>query len=182
MFNLSDIKLSNIRYKDLEKLRIERNKNFVRSKMLDQKIISHKKQMKWFRLISKNKTSKHFTIYFKKLLIGAGSIKDIDKDNSLATWGFYIFEKYNGLFGLLAEIKILDEIFFKKKIRKIYGQTIVNNKQILKLHNICGFKVEGILKKHLIFEKKKTDIIITSLFKENWVKNRKKIIKKFKLK
>ena len=181
MYNLDDIQLAKVQFKDIEKLRIERNKYFVRSKMINQKIISKKQQLKWFKLTSKMNTSYYFIINFKGLTIGAGSIKDIDIVNSLCTWGFYIFKKYNGIFGLLAEIKILDEIFMKRKIRKIYGYTISHNKQILNLHKICGFEIEGILKKQLIINKKKIDIIVTALFKENWIKNKKKIVKKFKL-
>lgn len=181
MYNLADIKLKKIQFKDIERLRIERNKYFVRSKMLNQTIISKKNQLKWFKLTSKINTSNYFKINFQGLIIGAGSIKNIDVVNGICTWGFYIFKKYKGVFGLLAEIKILDEIFIKKKIRKIYGYTISHNKEILNLHKICGFEIEGTLKKQLIINKKKVDIIITSLFKKNWIKSRKKIIKKFKL-
>ena len=181
MYNLDDIKLSKIELKDLEKLRIERNKYFVRSKMLDQKIISKKQQLEWFKLSSKIKTNNYFVINFKDLIIGAGSIKNIDLVNSTCTWGYYIFERYKGTFGLLSQIKILDEIFTKKKIRKVYGHTISNNNEILKLHKICGFEIEGMLKKQLIINKKTVDIIITSLFQKNWIKNRKKIIRRFKL-
>lgn len=46
---------------------------------------------------------------------------------------------------------------------------------------MCGFEIEGTLKKQLIINKKKVDIVITSLFKKNWIHNRKKIVKKFKL-
>lgn len=181
MYNLDDIKLVKVQFKDIEKLRIERNKYFVRSKMINQKIISKKQQLKWFKLISKMNTSYYFTINFQGLAIGAGSIKNIDIVNGLCTWGFYIFKRYNGIFGLLAEIKILDEILIKRKIRKIYGYTVSHNKKILNLHKICGFEIEGVLKKQLIINKRKIDIIITSLFKENWIKNKKIIIKKFKL-
>lgn len=181
MYNLNDIKLRKITLKDIEKLRLERNKFFVRSKMLDQNIITKKKQHEWFNLSSKKNTSFYFVINFKNLLIGAGSIKDIDIANNTCTWGYYIFEKYKGIFGLLSQIKILDEVFIKKKIRKVYGHTISHNKDVLKLHKICGFEIEGILKKQLLIKKKTRDVIITSLFKKNWIKNKKKLIKKFKL-
>ena len=178
---LENIKFKPIKVIYLKKILAWRNQHDVRSKMINQKIISKKQQLKWFKLTSKMNTSYYFIINFKGLTIGAGSIKDIDIVNSLCTWGFYIFKKYNGIFGLLAEIKILDEILIKRKIRKIYGYTISHNKEILNLHKICGFKIEGILKKQLIINKKKIDIIITSLFKESWIKNKKKIVKKFKL-
>lgn len=181
MYNLDDIKLRKIKLKDIEKLRVERNKFFVRSKMLDQKIITKKNQFEWFKLFSKTKNSNYFVINFKNVVIGAGSIKDIDIANNICTWGYYIFEKYKGIFGLLTQIKILDEIFIKKKIRKVYGHTISHNKDVLKLHKICGFEIEGILKKQLLIKKKTRDVIITSLFKKKWIKNKKKLIRKFKL-
>ena len=79
------------------------------------------------------------------------------------------------------KLRFLDEIFIKNKIRKIYGHTISSNKEILTLHKICGFEIEGILKEQIVVGKKKFDIILTSLFRKNWVKNRIYLLKKYKL-
>ncbi len=181
MLKIKNITLKKIKKEDIETIRIERNKYSVRSKMLDQKPISKLQQKEWFKKIENLKKNKYFKINYKNQIIGAGSIKDIDRDNGISTWGFFIFEKFYGVFGLLAEIKILDEIFIKNKIRKIYGHTISSNKEVLNLHKICGFKIEGTLKKHIIIGKKKFDIILTSLFRKNWVKNRNYLLKKYKL-
>lgn len=181
MLKINNLNLEEIKRKDIETIRIERNKYSIRSKMLNQKLISKVQQIEWFKNIDKQKKNKYFKINYKSRMIGVGSIKNIDRKNSISTWGFFIFEKFNGVFGLLAEIKILDEIFLKEKIYKIYGHTISTNKEILKIHKICGFRIEGTLKKHLIVRKKRLDIILTSLFKKDWLKNRIHLQKKFKI-
>ena len=145
--------------------------------MISQSIISKKNQNKWYKKIINEKNSKYFNIFYKNELIGSGSIKNIDKKNMNCTWGFYIFNRFKGPYGLLSEIKIIENVFNIKNIQKLYGQTLQNNSAILKIHKFCGFKVEGVLKHHILRNGEKLDLILTSLFKKDW-KNKKKEIRK----
>ena len=175
--NYKNIKLKKILKKDLEILRNERNSLHIRQRMISQSIISKKNQNKWYKKIINEKNSKYFNIFYKNELIGSGSIKNIDKKNMNCTWGFYIFNRFKGPYGLLSEIKIIENVFNIKNIQKLYGQTLQNNSAILKIHKFCGFKVEGVLKHHILRNGEKLDLILTSLFKKDWKKKKKKIRK-----
>jgi UDP-4-amino-4,6-dideoxy-N-acetyl-beta-L-altrosamine N-acetyltransferase len=167
--------LKKIKKNEIEILRRERNLSPIRKKMLNQKIISQDDQIKWYKKIKTIKNSKFFSIYYKNLLIGAGSFVNIDKINRNCTWGFYIFKKYFGYFGVLAQYKIIEYSFKKYNLHKLYGQTLSTNNNILKIHKKFGFKIEGTLRQQIFIKNNKLDVILTSLFKDDWIKNKKKI-------
>ena len=91
--------------------------------------------------------------------------------------GFYVFKKFKGIYGPIIEYKILEYIFDKLKMRKIYGYTLSSNHEILKIHKFFGFRKEGILKRHILINKKEHDLILTSLFLKDWKNIKRKIIK-----
>jgi UDP-4-amino-4,6-dideoxy-N-acetyl-beta-L-altrosamine N-acetyltransferase len=173
--NFKLLSFKKIKKNEIEILRKERNRAAIRSSMLDQKIISKKKQIKWYRKIQNIKNSKYFIIYYKNIIIGSASLTNISKINKNCTWGFYIFEKYAGYFGVHVEYKIIDYAFKKYHFHKIYGKTLSTNVRILKIHKKFGFSVEGRLKDQIFSNNKKIDVILTSLFKNNWNKNKKKL-------
>ena len=173
--NLKFLYLKNIKKKEIEILRNERNSTSIRSKMLNQNIISKNNQIKWYNKIKKDKTSQIFSIYYKNKIIGSGSLTNISKKNKNCSWGFYIFNKYIGYFGVLAQFKIIQYAFKKYNLYKIYGKTLSTNNQILKIHKKFGFKIEGKLKEQIFIKNKKVDIILTALYKSDWMKNKKKI-------
>ena len=160
---------------EIETLRVERNKASIRKMMLNQKIISKKNQSEWYKKIQKIKNSKYFVIYYKNTIIGSAYLIDINKINKNCTWGFYIFKKYSGYFGVLVEYKIIEYAFKNYNLHKIYGKTLSTNIKVLKIHKKFGFNIEGILKDHIFIKNKKVNVILTSLFKKSWNINKKKI-------
>ena len=179
---LKNIKFKPIKSIYLKKILTWRNQRDVRSKMINQKIISYSTHKSWYEALKKNKRQKVLIIYFNNLPIGLATIKEIDKVNKTCTWGFYIGEKSFRYLGLLVEIKLIDIMFNRLKIRKIWGETLSDNKKILKIHFFLGFKKEGLLKKHIRQGNNYHNIIITSLFYEDWIRSKKKIFNNFKKK
>ena len=149
--------------------------------MLNSKIIPYKEHLKWFHGLNKDKKNYSFIICYQNKDLGLASIRDIDNTNQTCTWGYYIAEKSFRYLAPLIEFKFISKIFEKKGIRKIWGQTISRNKAIMRIHKYLGFKIEGILRKHVKINNKYENVILTSLFKEDWklIKNRlrKKLIK-----
>jgi len=171
--------LKKIKKNTIEILRKERNVPQIRTQMLNQKIINTRDQLQWFKKIKKTKDCNYFNIYYEKTIIGSGHLKNISKKNKNCSWGFYIFKKYFGPFGVLSQYKIIEHAFKTYKLQKIYGQTLSTNNKILRVHKEFGFKTEGVLKNQIIIKKKNVDIILTSLFKNQWNKNKKKIFLKY---
>ena len=120
-------------------------------------------------------------IYYKKAQIGVASIKEIDSINKTCTWGYYIADSSYRYLVLLVEYEFINFIFKKFEIRKIWGKTISTNKKILKIHKFLGFIVEGIHKEHIKVKNKYHDIVLTSLFKRDWNRYKKKLLLNLKI-
>lgn len=181
MFSLKNIKFKRILTRDLKKLLIWRNDPFIRSKMLNQNKISYNNHLVWYEGLKKNKTRKSYVIYYKKNQIGVASIKKIDSINKTCTWGYYIADSSYRYLALLVEYEFINLMFKKIKIRKIWGETISTNKKILKIHKFLGFIIEGTYKEHIKVKNKYLDLVLTSLFKKDWNKYKKKLLLSLKI-
>jgi len=146
--------------------------------MLNQKKISYKEHLSWYKNLLRSDTQKNYIICYKGAPIGVASIKEIDPINQTCTWGFYIANKAFRYLAVLIEIKFITLIFKNKKIRKIWGETLSSNKRILKIHKYLGFTIDGTYKKHNKMNNKFQDVILTSIFKKDWNMSKKKILLK----
>lgn len=180
MFNLKKIKFKTILSNDLKLILRWRNSIFIRSKMLNQKKISYNEHKSWFKKLKKDTTNKAYMITYDKKKIGVANISQIDNRNKLCTWGYYIALKNYRYLALLVEIKLIDLMFYKFNIRKIWGRTISTNKKILKIHKILGFKLEGLQKEHIKVNNYYRNIVLTSLLKNEWKDRKNKILRKLK--
>ena len=178
MFSSEKIKFKKILSKDLKRIFIWRNDSFIRSKMLNQKKISYKEHLSWYKNLLRSDTQKNYIICYKGAAIGVASIKEIDLINQTCTWGFYIANKAFRYLAVLIEIKFIILIFKNKKIRKIWGETLSSNKKILKIHKYLGFTIDGTYKEHIKMNNKFQDVILTSIFKKDWNMSKKKILLK----
>ena len=130
----------------------------------------------------KKKNKLQFGIYLKseKKIIGGFSFS-INNNDLVAKGGSWINEKYWRQ-GYITETKvvIIDYLFNKLKIRKlssqVYKENIASKKALIKL----GYKKEGLLKKQVICKAtgKVHDLVVLGLFKEDWLKKRKSLIKR----
>ena len=136
--------------------------------MLNQKKISYKEHLSWYKNLLRSNTQKSYIIYYKDVQIGVASIKEIDPINQTCTWGFYIANKAFRYLALLIEIKFITLIFKNNKIKKIWGETLSSNKRILKIHKYLGFKINGTKKKYIKVNNILKDVILTSIFKKDW--------------
>ena len=182
MFSKRKISFKSITKRDLNKILTWRNSTFIRSNMLNQNKISYKSHLDWYKGLKKNKTQKSFMIYYEKTQIGLASIKQIDTINKTCTWGYYIANNSYRYLAVLVEYKFINLIFEKIKIRKIWWETLSFNKRILKIHKFLGFLIEGTYKEHIKVKNKYVDIVLTSLFKEDWKKSKKKLLLSLKIK
>ena len=136
--------------------------------MLNQKKISYKEHLSWYKNLLRSNTQKSYIIYYKDVQIGVASIKEIDPINQTCTWGFYIANKAFRYLALLIEIKFITLIFKNNKIKQIWGETLSSNKRILKIHKYLGFKINGTKKKYIKVNNKLKDVILTSILKKDW--------------
>ena len=183
MYSLKFIKHRPILRSDLKKILKWRNNSKIRNKMLNNKIIRFAEHKKWFENLKKNKQSEAFIFLYNKEDVGYGIINEIDRHNKTCTWGMYLDPKYiNSGLGVLIEIYTIERIFSHHKIRKVWGDALSSDHDILNIHKMFGFSVEGVFKKQIIKNNIYQDVVRVSIFDKDWKRNIKRILKQMKIK
>ena len=166
------IKYRKLKLSDAEKIRVWRNKQL---KVLRQnKIIKKKDQFKYFKnyILTKNPKTDLFAIELNYKLIGSGGLVNITKDFKTAEVSFLVNDKINHN-SLLYETLFNEFLFFMKKyskikkFRRLYTETFSFRKKHIKILEKFGFKLEGIMKMHIIKNKKTYDSLIHGIINKN---------------
>lgn len=151
---------------DLELIRMTQGIRFPKTLEMDQE---------WFQSALTDKSNRN--IYFgideleSNQFIGIIQLNNIDYISGTAVWGFIIGEKSKRGKGYSQEAPALmfRYAFEVLNLKKIFGYPISSNPATFKMHEkIGGFEEEGRLKKHVYFDGKYHDVVILSLFRENF--------------
>ena len=104
------------------------------------------------------------------LHIGNIKIDPINYKHSVAEYGIMMGRKSEWGKGFAKEAtqRIIDFCFNELKIRKITLGVVADNFAALKLYEKLNFKIEGIYKKHGLYQGKYCDIIRMALFNPNF--------------
>ena len=160
------IKYRKLRLSDSEKIRIWRNKQL--SILRQNQIINNGNQIIYFKknILSKNDKIKLFAIDLDKTLIAYGGLVNISKDFGTAEISFladnsfaHNSEFYEILFGNFLDF-IKKYSFKKKNLRRLFSETYSFRKKHIKILEKNGFKLEGVLKKHVIKNNRIYDSLI----------------------
>lgn len=83
-------------------------------------------------------------------------------------------EKRSLPLALALEWNLYDYVFDVLDMNKLTGEIFSFNKGVVRIHQMCGSEIEGVLKQHICKNGTFYDITIMSILKENWMKLRKK--------
>ena len=164
---------------DKEKLREWRNSPEVKSYMHHDHEISVDEHDRWFNGIFSDETVKFWMIVYNGEDVGVVNLKDIDYVNKRCDWAFYIgSEEHRGKgIGAYVEYFVLKYVFEELRFNRIYGDVLDFNEHVVNIHKKFGFTVEGVQRQHVFKEGKFHDIILVGYLREDWLKNKKNVIK-----
>jgi UDP-4-amino-4,6-dideoxy-N-acetyl-beta-L-altrosamine N-acetyltransferase len=132
------------------------------------------KQKIWFKNISKDQRCKYWIISYNNTVIGLINLLDIDHINKRCNIGYYIGEETYKVFAGMILPYIYNYVFYEMGFNKIYGEVIENNKAIMKIHMLHGYREVGTYENHLFRDGQFQDVIIVELMKERWDSLQKK--------
>ena len=125
------------------------------------------KQKIWIKNSYHKKDYYHWIILFKKKLIGFFNISKIDKKNKQTSWGWYIGSNKHLAIGGFIPPFFYNWVFKNLKINKLNICVFANNKNIIKINEIHGYK--ALKKKYSKMKNgKKISYIKMILKKKNW--------------
>jgi len=127
----------------------------------------------WFNKISKDQNYKYWVIVFNDIPIGIINLASIDRNNFHVSAGYYIGDlKYRSL-GAMPLPYLYNYVFQKMKFKKIFGEIIAENKNVLLIHQMHGYRKVGIYKEHIFKDDKFYDVVLVELLAETWLNQNK---------
>lgn len=134
------IELHKLKYKDIELVRLQRNKESIRSKMLDQRIITIEQQKKWFDSIN-NANNFYFIIHYEGKKIGLAHSKNIDWDKREDEGGIFVWDEDYWNTGIAAKSSILmmQLCFEIIELRKTNAKVHKNNSDATNFNLSLGY-------------------------------------------
>lgn len=172
------IKLVKIQESDLETLMKWRMLPKITRCMYTEPQLTIEMQYKWFDAIRKDPTCKHWIIEFEETKIGTVYLTNIDFQNCRCTWGYYIGDTSIkiGFSKILAlEYNIYDFVFDELRLNKLIGEVLAFNEAVVKLHERCGSKIEGVLRQHIKKGDIYYDVVTVGMLRDEWLERRAKI-------
>ena len=131
------------------------------------------KQHQWFEQISKDNTYRYWVIVYQDIPIGLLNLAAVDQQNLRCSAGYYIGDLRYRQLGAMIPPYLYNYIFQEMKFRKIYGEVVAGNKNILKIHQMHGFRQVGMYKDHIFKNEQFYDIILIELLSEIWLEQKR---------
>lgn len=176
MLDLEDLILRPMEAGDLADVLAWRNAENVRRNMLNDKFISMAEHQAWFKDRQADPGCEWLVAELSATPVGVVGITDIDPSDGTATWSMYLSEsvKTPGV-GALMEYQVIERLFGKHNIRKIWGETLSSNRSTLALHRRFGFTQEGVLCRQVRRGDQYEDVVRVALFAEDWKRHKNKL-------
>lgn len=127
-------------------------------------------QIKWFRKQKKNPDNYLWIIEIEGVPSGVLTILDIDKQNSKCGAGLYVAvkEKRSLEFTMQLEWSLYDFIFDYLGLNKFYAEIFSLNKGLIRIKQMCGSEIEGVLKQHIYKNGVYYDVTMMGILKNRW--------------
>jgi hypothetical protein len=133
-------------------------------------------QKKWYHSLQNREDMMSFMIEVDEIPSGILNITDIDHVNRRCSWGYYmaVKEKRSLKLALALEWNLYDYVFDVLGMHKLEGEIFSFNKPVLRLHQMCGSRVEGVKKDHILKHGQYYDVTITGILKQEWQEQKEK--------
>ena len=164
--------LRKIRKSDLPGMVEWRNKKHVRRWFFNQNILTLEKQLKWYKRYLKNSSDRMFIIGTKgNVPIGTIALCNIDYRNKRAEFGRLMIAESVYLrkgYAADAALALINFAFTEMGLNRLYLESFADDKPAVDLYKKLGFKIEGILRKHIFINRCSRDVIYMGLLKEEF--------------
>lgn len=172
-----DVFMKRLREEDLEMVMEWRMRPNITKYLNTDPILTIESQKEWFYKLQQDKSQIKWVIYVGSRPAGVISLADIDRVNLRCSWGYYIAETDVRSLKLTAclEWNLYDYVFLNLKLNKLSNETFVANKEVAKIHQLCGSRIDGVLRQHIYKKGVFYDVAVGSILREEWLGRRKEL-------
>lgn len=134
-------------------------------------------QKKWFEKIQKDETVRYWMIVVDGVDAGVINLADIDYEKKESNWGYYVGEKKarSLKLSLTLEWNLYDYVFETLRLSRLYNEVLSANEGVVKLHLMCGSKVDEIYPEHVEKNGVKYDVTAISITAEEWAEKKQSV-------
>jgi len=143
-------------------------------------IITAEEHEQWFQAAILDSNRKSWIILLDNKEVGFVCITDIDLNNCRCAWAFYVAEpedRGRGV-GSFVEYFVLRYVFDKLDLEKLCCEVLSNNPNVIEMQKKFGFKVDGVLRRHIRKQGQFPDVHVLSIMKDEWLAKRNEITAK----
>lgn len=172
-----DVSMKLLKENDLDIVMDWRMRPYITHYMNTDPVLTIEGQKKWFAKINNDDSQINWIINYNGIPIGLINVFDIDRVNSRCSWGYYIAEQeYRSLkLAMYLEWNLYDYVFNVLNLHKLCNETFTENKQVVKLHLLCGGKEDGILREHIYKNGIYYDVSVGSILCNEWNAKKKNL-------
>lgn len=135
-------------------------------------------QISWYDSVKNDDTQIIWVVYVDDEPVGVIQLMDIDRAKSQCSWGYYIArqESRSLKLAMYLEWNLYDYVFDVLGLEKLCNETFVLNKEVIKLHSLCGSHEDAVIPNQVCKNGQYYDISVGSILAKEWaeIKNRYK--------
>jgi pseudaminic acid biosynthesis N-acetyl transferase len=134
-------------------------------------------QKKWFNKIIEEENNYLWIVEVNGIPVGSMIITELDFVNKRCAPAFYIAvkEKRSLELAIRLEASLLDFIFSKLSVNKFVSEVFSFNKGVIRIHQMFGCRIEGVLKEHIFKNGEFYDVTVLGLTKKEWEEKKSKL-------
>lgn len=174
-----DCELRRVDAGDLQRLFDWRNSSRVRQASMNAGELRWDEHVAWFASLST--MPQRMVLMFVQNGVPTGRMQfEIDADHGRASWGFLIGDPgapkgSGGRMGYMA----LELAFGAMGLHRVMAEVIAGNDVSTRYHQTLGFSTEGLLREHLLREKRRLDVALFGLLAREWQAQRTGIERRY---
>lgn len=155
-----------------------RNREQVRLVSKNPKEISWETHTYWFERNNNTETSQIFIVEFCENPVGVFRLENIDSESNSSSWGCYLGDlDLPPGFGSLLPFLALDYGFYSLGLRRMTGEVLSINSNMLSIHKKMGLTQEGLLRQEVFRSPNEyLDVVLFGIFEEEWELSRNRFV------
>ena len=147
-----------------------RNRPEVAAYMFTDHRISEAEHALWFATVVDDDTKRYWIIELDGEPVGLANLYDISTLHRRAYLGLYLADdRVRGVgVGSATDRFLMSHAFEELGLEKLCAEALATNVAGIKVHQNQGFRVDGVLRNHVLKGDKRVDVVTMSLLRDEW--------------
>ncbi|HUO69175.1 MAG TPA: UDP-4-amino-4,6-dideoxy-N-acetyl-beta-L-altrosamine N-acetyltransferase [Solirubrobacteraceae bacterium] len=173
---MTEIVFSRLREEDLDLVRRWRSRADIEQWMYSPGPTDADAQRRWFQRVRRDPNSLHWVIRTDSVPVGVIHL-EIEPRHRRASIGYYLGRAELLPIGGLVMAYTLNYAFARDDLalRKIVGEVFADNRRVLRLHELLGYRVVGTLRDHALKQDGWHDVVVFEIMREQWDQMRSRL-------